>query len=202
MNEIRPIILEQYIDKCPYCGKKTFITMEAIHHVPHFGRLMLITLKCTHCGYKHNSVSHIDQNPPIRLRVVVKDPSDLNIKIIRSPTATIRIPELGIVIEPGPLAQGEITTIEGYLHRVLDLLEALFEPKEVEKVKDLLKKAMNGKLLFTLIVEDPFGNSKVLCEDETKVKIEEISAKELKNIKYGEAVLEMRRESHGEEEKK
>ncbi len=192
MSDLRPVILEERTDNCPYCGKKALLIVEAIHHVPHFGRLMMTTLKCRNCGYKHTSVMHIEQRTPIRFIVRVEQPEDLNIKIVRSPTATVRIPELGIIIEPGPLAQGEITTIEGYLRRVQDLLDSLFEPEEVANVKRTIERAIEGKLSFTFILEDPFGNSGVLHEATDKVKMEEIPEHELKNIKYGEAVLEMR----------
>jgi len=193
MSSVKPKILNERVEKCPYCGKEALHVIEALHEIPHFGPILLVTLKCSNCGYKHTSVSHVEQHAPLRIKIYVNSLEDLNIKIIRSPTATIRIPELGITIEPGPISQGEITTIEGYLLRVHEILKSLFNNKSHKDVIDKIEDTINGKVSFTFIIEDPFGNSAVIVQNRKKIKKETIPAEELKYIKYGDTVLEMKR---------
>jgi len=193
MSNNEPKILESVIEVCPYCGKHSLRVTEALHNVPNFGPLLIIVLKCSNCGYKHTSISHVEQHNPVRIKFRVEGIHDLNAKVIRSPTATVRIPELGIVIEPGPSSQGEITTIEGYLLRILDIVESLFEKPKRENIAKNIKRALSGEIPFTFILEDPFGNSALMVEEGSSLIKESLDIEDLKRLKYGDAILEMRR---------
>ena len=83
---------------------------------------------------------------------------DMNILVAKSSTGTVKIPEIGLEVKPGPASQGYITTVEGILMRVNEVLG-----KKTTKVNDLLE----GKQ-FTLIIYDPIGNSAI---DSSKVEI-------------------------------
>ncbi|RLF25909.1 MAG: hypothetical protein DRM97_00285 [Thermoprotei archaeon] len=191
-----PKIIGERIEKCPYCHAKTLRITEVVHTIPYFGEVLIVTTKCECCGYKHTSVSSLGFKRPTRYVVEVEKEEDLNIRVIRSGTATIRIPELGILIEPGPIAQGEITNIEGVLTSVKELVEGLLQTAESEEEREScrrflaqIERALKGELRFTFIIEDPLGSSALIAEDSGKVKTEPISSEELRRIKYGELAL-------------
>ena len=96
----------------------------------------------------------------------VKEPKDLNALVIKAAPATIRIPELGIEIFPGPVAPGYITTVEGVLQRVIDHApsECLDESNPCYERIEVIRRAMDGSITFTLIIEDPSGRSAVKGE--------------------------------------
>ena len=43
---------------------------------------------------------------------------DLAIRVVRSMSASIEIPELGVRIDPGPACQGFVSNVEGVLDRI------------------------------------------------------------------------------------
>ncbi|RLF16843.1 MAG: hypothetical protein DRJ66_02390 [Thermoprotei archaeon] len=193
-KEYRPKVLNDYTDVCPSCLNKSLRIVEALHEIPYVGRILIISTKCDRCGYKHVDVFNIEQGKPIRISYKVKDVRDLSARIIRSMTATIKIPELGLMIEPGPLSQGEITTIEGYIIRFLDLLDLLCEDKVLrEEIRKKLELALEGKFTFTFIIEDPLGNSSMVVPRAKDLKIEPLKPDEVRKLKYGELILELRR---------
>ena len=192
----------KYVDYCPYCGNRSLHVVEFIYDVPNYGKMIIVTCKCSSCGFKHTSATGVDLKKPIKIIVYVEDPEDLNTLIVRSDKATIKIPELGILIEPGPLAQGEITTVEGYLHRILEVLEACRDEEEYSRVKSLVEKAIGGELKFKFIILDPVGSSMILkASSNTKFEIKDLEENELKNIKYGSEVLELLGRRNGKAKK-
>lgn len=106
---------------------------------------------------------------PLRLIVKVEDPADVSHIVVRSSYATVKIPELGVTITPGPYAQGVITTIEGFLHRTKEIVEFLASDelsnnrlRKCLETLDKLTAAIEGRLKFTFIIEDPSGLSTVM----------------------------------------
>lgn len=126
--------------------------------------------------------------------IKVENEKDLNVKVFRSSSSTLIVPELSVKIEPGSYAQGFITNIEGILERIENVLKSQLELqkcKKLERIKELIekiKRMRNGKEKFTLIIKDPFGNSGIVSE---KVKKRKLSKKELKNLKTGTIVLDL-----------
>lgn len=190
--------LLKHVDYCPYCGNRSLHVIEFIYNVPNYGRMIIVAYKCSSCGFKHTSATGVDLKKPIKIIIYVENPEDLNTLIVRSDKATIQIPELGILIEPGPLAQGEITTIEGYLHRILEVLEACRDEEGYSRVKSLVEKAIRGELKFKFIILDPIGSSMILkANSNTRFEIKNLEENELKNIKYGGEVLKLLGERNG-----
>ena len=69
------------------------------------------------------------------------------------------IPELGLELYPGPLAESFITNVEGLLNRFLKLLPLFEDRKKVEEIERKIKDAVEGKLRFTISMSDPSGVS-------------------------------------------
>ena len=118
----------------------------------------------------------------------------LSVRVVRSQSATIIIPEAGIKVEPGPKSEGYVTNVEGVLTRFEDaVIKALnlFEDDESQKnAKNTLahiRELKNGNSTATLILLDPFGQSNIVSDS---VKISEIPEEELHGLKTGFSVIE------------
>ncbi len=166
--------------KCPYC-KSDLEIYEKIHEIPYFGKIVIFTVRCPNCGFKKSDIEILEEKEPLRYEFKVENLEDLNTLVIRSSTGKISIPELGIDIEPGPAAEGFITTVEGILDRIERIVRTAarwrLEEGNIEafrKAQDVLKKiyeAKEGKFKFTLIVEDERGNSAIVSDKAKKTKI-------------------------------
>jgi len=148
--------------RCPACGSRGLVIEDYLYDMPGVGRVILSTGKCRFCGYRYTDVRVAEAKEPRRIIYRVEGLEDLNALVIRASTATIRIPEIGAEMKPGPAAQGFITTIEGVLHMFRDVLEFLCRDRKdrvcAEKL-EWLNRAIDGKEEFTLIIEDPDGVS-------------------------------------------
>ena len=161
--------------KCPKCGEEMVIS-EYFYDSPLIGKIILSSGKCNKCGYKYRDVRAAESHGPQRLKVYVDKPQDLNILVIRASTASIYIPELGISIEPGPSSEGFITTIEGILNRIIEVMKLLERDEDVDKerwkeVYNDIVRARSGKLTFTLIIRDPDGLSRIISEKTEKERL-------------------------------
>ncbi len=169
----------EYKVKCPICGRD-IVVEEYLYDMPLVGKVLISSGKCKYCGYKWSDVRLAEPRGPRRIIYRVEKPGDENTVIIRASTASIKIPELGVEITPGPAAKGYITTIEGLILDILEKTEFLCsEPdapeKECREKIELLKKARDGKIQYTVIIEDPEGVSAILSE---KARIEPVEKTE------------------------
>jgi len=143
---------------CPACGSKQMEWGTEDIDIPNFGKVSHYYLRCRDCGYKINDFAFTGNNPT-RAEVKIEKKEDLFTKIARGNQARVSIPELGLNIYPGPVAETFVTNIEGLLERFLRVLP-LFEDKErVKEKEDEIHRAMNGDVKFTVIIEDPSGVS-------------------------------------------
>jgi zinc finger protein len=152
--------------QCPLCQEGVLEVLESYYDIPFFGRAALTSMTCSKCGYRRSDVASLEVRPPCRCEVKVEGPEDLSLRVVRSSTATITIPELGVEVKPGPIAEGFISNVEGVLRRVERVLEQLLrdaespeEEAEARRALERLRAAAEGRLSFTLIIDDPYGNS-------------------------------------------
>jgi len=107
--------------------------------------------------------------------------------VVRSSSATIQIPELGVLITPGPVAEGFISNVEGVLERVEHASRMLLrDPEKREQAGKFLqriKEARDGSAKFTLIIKDPLGNSGIISKDERKVKRRKLTSREIEKLR-------------------
>ena len=73
------------------------------------------------------------QRKPVHYEMKVRTQDDIDARVVRSTSGTIRIPELGVDIEPGPASESFISNIEGVLDRVSDILEMVVRWNEEDK---------------------------------------------------------------------
>lgn len=172
-------MIAEDVAKCPICGEKSMSVKIFLYDMPYFGKVVLESGKCSRCGFKWSDVGLLETTRPKRIIVKVKEPKDLNALVIKAAPATIKIPELGIEIFPGPAAPGYITTVEGVLQRVIDHApsECLDKSNPCYERIEAIRRAMDGDIKFTLIIEDPSGRSAVKGEG-TEIIEEELRAAE------------------------
>jgi zinc finger protein len=181
---------------CPVCTTEMDFDWET-RDIPHFGEAMLIAGVCC-CGYRHSDTILLSQKEPARYTLAVSCQDDLNARVIRSTSGTIRVPELGIDIEPGPASDAYISNIEGVLDRIMGIVEFATrsareagDPDKTQRGDEILEnmnKALKGQFNLTVIIEDPLGNSAI---DSEKAVRSALTDEEIAGLQTGMILLEI-----------
>ena len=192
--------------QCPICNKGTLKITSILYRVPYFDKLAMFTMACPLCNFSHNDVFSAEQRKPSRWTLKVDNPSLLRARVVRSGSGTIRFPEFGIDIEPGPTAESFITNVEGVLLRTKPVVESAIRFAETEaqkhrgrEVLSMMEQAMQGELNFTLIIEDPAGISGILPNDLSLVVHEELSREEASKLRGAPMWVDTVREEYKEQ---
>lgn len=162
---------------CNFCGEPKLTLREEAIEIPYFGRVYVLSMECTACGFRNSDVEPAEKKEPCRYTIEVDSESDLNIKIVKSGEATVKIPHI-ITIEPGPASNGYVTNIEGLLQRVKDMVESAMDAEEDDaakkKAKNMIKKLnkiMLGREKTKIIIEDQTGHSAIISDKAVKSKM-------------------------------
>ncbi len=165
LNQIRD-------QKCPVCQEESMRVTESAYDLPYFKKIILFNMKCDSCNFKFNNTYVEDLKEPARCELVLENSTHLSAIVVRSVVGTVRVPELGAVIEPGPAAQPFITTVEGVLVRIRDIVETAIRWAETEEQKERgrevlgkLGLTLESRMKVTLVIDDLFGNSAIVHED-------------------------------------
>lgn len=157
--------------ECPSCRRKGVKTNFHRIEVPYFGEVMQTVIQCD-CGYHHADVLTLEKKDPVRYSIKIGEEKDLNIRVIRSGSSTIRIPELGVEVTPGIASEGYISNVEGVLTRLEDVLvTAKGWRRNRVKAEELLRKigrVKRGEEAVHLIIEDPSGHSAIISDKALK----------------------------------
>ena len=162
---------------CPMCGKKTLTLTESNIEVPFFGNTFVFTMNCVTCKYRKSDIEAEQQKEPCKYTFEVNGKEDLNVRVVKSAEATVKIPHVGSM-EPGPASEGFITNVEGIIVKFKEQIEHLKNDEEDEdarkKAKNLLKKIQKvlwGDEKLKIIIEDPSGNSAIISDKAERKKI-------------------------------
>jgi len=162
---------------CLFCGEKKLILREDELDIPHFGKVFVLSMECEACGYRKSDIEAAEQKDPVRYTFEVSAEEDMNIRIVKSGEATVKIPHM-ITIEPGPTSEGYVTNIEGLLERVRGVIQSLVDSEEDDaartKAKNMIKKlnkVVLGREKLKIIIEDPTGNSAIVSDKAQKSKL-------------------------------
>ncbi|MFZ3058973.1 MAG: ZPR1 zinc finger domain-containing protein [Candidatus Methanoperedens sp.] len=186
---IHPLTVTRSV--CPLCHKE-LLTNWVPDNIPFFGEVMHITSICE-CGFRYSDTLILAQRKPVRYELKIKNQDDLDARVVRSTSGTIRIPELGVNIEPGPASESFVSNIEGVLDRVEEILGMVTRWDEKEKTEralellSILEKIKAGNYEITVIIEDPLGNSAIIAENATK---KELTAEDVAHLKTGMIIFE------------
>lgn len=157
--------------------------------------MLLSVAACQNCGYRHTDITTLTASEPIALSAKISSIEDLNIRVIKSGTATVSIPEFGAIITPGPYSEGYISNVEGVLSKIEDALTFMLSSvrgKKFLRGERMLKKiraAREQRPNFTFVLKDPFGNSALVSSKSGKVKKRRLTETELLKIRFGEHAL-------------
>ncbi|MBI5064729.1 ZPR1 zinc finger domain-containing protein [Candidatus Woesearchaeota archaeon] len=175
ISEEKPAVLHG--QPCPICNKNTLSLTELTRDVPFFGKVYLFSMSCTSCKYHKGDVEADEKHDPTRYTFEVTSKADLDVRIVKSSEATVKIPHVAN-IEPGPASDGFVSNVEGLINRVKKQVETLRDSAEEKsdrkKAKNLIKKIDNvlmGSEHLKIIIEDPSGNSAIISDKAEKVKI-------------------------------
>ncbi|MBT4538672.1 ZPR1 zinc finger domain-containing protein [Candidatus Woesearchaeota archaeon] len=162
---------------CPMCAKKELTLREDQIDIPHFGRVFVLSAGCEACGYRKSDLEPAEKKEPCKYTFEISSEADLNVKIVKSGDATVKIPRV-ITIEPGPASSGYVTNIEGLIEKVKNSIQTAAESEDEatakKKAKNLIKKlnkVLFGKEKLKLIIEDPTGHSAIISDKAQRSKI-------------------------------
>ncbi len=179
---------------CPLCHNDLVMNWQR-DDIPYFGEVMYISAKCQ-CSFRFADTMILASKEPMRYEMSVETPEDLDARVIRSTSGTIRIPEMGIVIEPGTVSESYITNIEGILQRVQSVLmtASRWVQEDEEKFSRsqellrMLEEVIAGKEKITVIIEDPLGNSAIISK---KAIVTKLSKEEAEKLNTGMIVFDI-----------
>ncbi len=149
---------------CPSCNTEIEYIYKT-ENIPYFSDILIISATCPSCGYRFIDTQMLKHGEPARHTVAITTVEDLNIRIVRSMSASIEIPEIGVHISPGPQCQGFVSNVEGVLDRIEQVVMGAFqwgtdeEKENATKLLADLARIRCGAFPVTLILEDPSGNS-------------------------------------------
>lgn len=182
---------------CPSCGRPGLVMRSLALDLPYFGEALQTTVLCPACAFRHADLLLTKEGAPVRYELEVRSAEDLSARVVRSASGTIRIPELGVRVEPGPAAEAFVSNAEGVLHRVRDIVgiatrsaDTDAERRKGERTLTRIDEMIGGRRPFTLILEDPSGNSAILHPRATK---RALTAKQAARLKMGRPTFRVSR---------
>lgn len=155
---------------CPACQRPAETRMHLIE-IPYFKEVLIMATSCDACGYKTNEVkssgSLSEKGKRVTLNVTCIE--DLSRDILKSETCKLSIPEIDLDLETGTLG-GRFTTLEGLLMQVYNELDSkvsflggdsadMEKHDRFRKLLDNLLAICEGKLICTIVLDDPLANS-------------------------------------------
>lgn len=176
---------------CPACGHHGLEYRAEQVDLPYLGNSLETMLRCTACGYRHTDFMLTDQREPTRFSYTVAAEEDMAVRVVRASSGTVRIPELGILIEPGMASEAFISNVEGVLVRIERVLHQLRNDAQGADGQEMLERIMELEETMqnmrkgtappvTLILDDPLGNSAIVHEGALRQRIPDEEAAKLK----------------------
>lgn len=166
---------------CPFCHKKDLTLAQEETDIPFFGKTFVFSMDCSNCKYHKSDVESAELKDPVKIVFTIESQKDLNVRVVKSAAATVKIPQMRMDVRPGPASDGFITNIEGILNRFEKIIEEQRDSAEDAKIKkhakNLLKKLRKvkwGDIPLKVVIEDESGNSAIISE---KAVIEKLKIK-------------------------
>ncbi|MFX0031618.1 MAG: ZPR1 zinc finger domain-containing protein [Candidatus Hodarchaeota archaeon] len=169
--------------KCPSCQEGIIDIDSNIYDLPDGDKMLILKFECNTCTFHKNDIIPLTTNTEPGIMILrVKNEEDLKSKVYRSPTGKLEIPELELVVEPGPRADFYYTNVEGILLRFENAVSMYKnnlnkddpEFKEITLILKDLKNALDGKLNFTLKITDNGGGSYIIPINKSHYSFEKL----------------------------
>lgn len=163
---------------CHFCNEKKLTLTEETYNIPHFGRCFLMTMSCSNCHFHKSDVEAEERKDPIKITFTIEDKKDLNVRVIKSSEATVKIPQMKMDVRPSIASSGYLSNIEGVLLRFKKIIESERDSTDDDTVrknaKNLLKRLWKVELgdeKLKVIIEDPSGNSAIISDKAVNEKL-------------------------------
>ncbi|XP_059959904.1 zinc finger protein ZPR1 [Mesoplodon densirostris] len=164
-EEQQPTEIESLCMNCYRNGTTRLLLTE----IPFFREIIVSSFSCEHCGWNNTEIQSAGriQDQGVRYTLTVRAQEDMNREVVKTDSATTRIPELEFEI-PAFSQKGALTTVEGLISRAVSGLEQdqptrrANEEGTAERIDEFIVKLKELKQVaspFTLIIDDPSGNS-------------------------------------------
>lgn len=164
-EEWEPTEIESMCMNCHQNGTTRLL----LTRIPFFKEIIVSSFSCPHCCWSNTEIQSAGriQDQGICYTLKVETKQDLNREVVKADCATTRIPELDFEIPPFT-QKGALSTVEGLLDRAVAGLEQdqpirrAADPEVAEKIDEFIQKLKKLKEVeeeFTLVIEDPSGNS-------------------------------------------
>jgi zinc finger protein len=183
--------------RCPACDSPKAVFRTVGLDVPFFGEVLETIFLCAACGFKHADTMLPKRSAPTEYSIEVRDDGDLFVRAVKSSSATVAVPEFGLLWEPGPASESQVTNVEGLLRRFEDALHramTLYGDDETQArgaaLIEKIEAVIDGRARATVVMRDPYGNS-ALLDDRGRVTVRELAAKEAAELLTGEYVIDI-----------
>lgn len=183
--------------RCPSCEASEATLRTLRLDIPYFGEVFETVFLCGRCGFRHADTLLPRVQPPCEFSLRVENDGDLFVRAVKSSSATVEVPDLGLLWEPGPASNAEVTNVEGLLRRFEDAVRramALFETDATAaKGRELLgalEQVIGGRRSVTLTIKDPYGNS-ALIDPRGKASRRELAPSEAASLLTGEYIFQI-----------
>ncbi|KAF9035231.1 ZPR1 zinc-finger domain-containing protein [Panaeolus papilionaceus] len=125
-------VVQEIESLCMKCHEQG-VTRLMLTSIPFFREVVVMSFRCEHCGWSNNEIQSAgDIRPEGALYTAkIRDRSDLDRQIVRSPSCTIAISELDLTLPP--TTRGQLTTVEGLLR---DVVADLSPEQPLRKIQD------------------------------------------------------------------
>lgn len=158
-------------ETCPFCMNKTLTLMEDEMDIPYFGKTFIFSMHCKNCQFQRADVEAAELKDPCKLTFTIEKEEDMNVRVVKSSGATVKVPGLKLSVTPGPASDGYVSNIEGVITRFEKVIEDERNNSEEEETKKTAKNLLNkirkvkwGEMPLKIIIEDPSGNSAIISE--------------------------------------
>ncbi len=159
-------------ETCPVCLAKTLTLAEEETDIPYFGKTFIFSMSCSSCNFHKSDIEAAEMKDPCKITFEVTKEEDMNIRVVKSSEATLKIPQLKMSVTPGPSSEGYVSNIEGVITRFEKVIENQRDNAEDDDeikttAKNLLKKIRKvkwGEMPVKIIIEDPSGNSAIISD--------------------------------------
>ncbi|KAL0626839.1 Zinc finger protein ZPR1 [Plecturocebus cupreus] len=164
-EEQQPTEIESLCMNCYRNG----VTRLLLTKIPFFREIIVSSFSCEHCGWNNTEIQSAGriQDQGVRYTLTIRALEDMNREVVKTDSATTRIPELDFEI-PAFSQKGVLTTVEGLITRAISGLEQdqpvrrANKDATAERIDEFIVKLKELKQVtspFTLIIDDPSGNS-------------------------------------------
>ncbi len=174
---------EEFSFKCPACNDGTINLIKTVYDITDGDKMLIIKFECNKCLFTKNDVIPLTTRlEPGIITLQVTDENDLKSKIYRSPIGVLEIPELEVLVEPGPRADFYYTNVEGILDRFQKAVQIYRnnlngdegKRAEIDEILNNINKAMKGDFKFTLRITDTGGGSYIIPQDKSKYSYQKL----------------------------